>query len=388
MPTQLTEIIFSTMADGFFPTFPANWVKASPDTTRILGGYFTRSGTTAAAAKYTIPFATSEIEVSQLLLPSGVNSSSESGVQFLDSSNNGYALLFITSGSNFIVRVKLIVNYVYSTELFTNTFVASGNHGKPIKLRRNRSTGVMSVWLDSAQLGTNFTNNTYDPTFGSVTSMGGNVRSITLTDLAAYAVDSFNGANDIERGQQDVVFATTGLGAITSITTNRTGITFSGIDNTAKTADASDYTEGGLAQVLPISFISTFSDGTNTAQITKTLTIKSTESSIVTANMITSSTDFIGKLISDAGYSVSDGGQIVWPTTTDFTINSDGSYSYDGAGDLELSFWYITPDTGRSYGFNATFAENGDAPSEGSDITMAGITAVGITMTGITAVGL
>lgn len=366
MPTQLTEIIFNSIPDGFFPTFPPNWVKKTPDTTRILGGNFLRSGSTEAAVKYNIPFATSEIEVSMLALASGTSSSAEAGVQFLDASNNGYVLICVTSGSNFIVRVKTVNNWVYGTQLFTNTFVAAGNHDKPLRLRRNRATGQMNVWLDTVQLGSSFTDNTYDPTYGSVTSMGGSVRSITLTDLSEYAVNSFNSSDDIERGQQDITYTTTGFSVISAITSDQSGVTFSGINDSTGdgTVDISDYVEGGLYPLLPATVINTFSDGLgNTAQITKTLAIKSTDSSVITSGMVTINDSWLGYLLDQAGRSVADGGQIIWPTSSGVTFGADGSINNPSGTEVTVNIWYRDPANGRMYNYDLTVTSTGEIVS-------------------------
>jgi hypothetical protein len=361
---QIAQIVFNTIPDGFFPAAPAGWGKPTADTTRILSGYFVRGGSTPAVFRFNTAFATNEMEVSIRLPPTlpvaSLTLTSRAGGQFIDSSGNGYAMYYRLSGSNIVASVNLVVAYVPSTELFTNTFLQTGNLGKELRFRRNRTTGVMQVVLDTTQLGSDITSTVYDPTYGATSAIetGGGVHTITLTDLSVYLVNSFNGGSSIERGQQNVVYDTT-FATITSITSNTAGVTVTGISDTAGdgNADISDFTEGGLYPVLPASVIYTFGDGTNTAQITKSLVIKSTESSVLTVGLVTANDTFFGYHMLAAGRSVADGCQMVWPTTAGFTLNANGSFT--AAGPVTIPVWYRDVANGRVYEFVTTFTTEG-----------------------------
>lgn len=392
MPTQIAQIVFNTIPDQFFPAAPAGWVKPSTDSTRILSGYFARGSTTPAIFRYNTPFSTNEIEAAVRLPPSlpvaSLTLVGRGGGAFLDTTGNGYAMFCRVSGSNFIISVNLIVAYIYTTELFTTTITTAANLGKTAQFQRNTTTGVMKVFVDAVQLGSNFTDNIYSPTYGAAlaTESGSGVHTITLTDLASYSIVSFNGANDIERGQQNVVFDTNGFTTITSITTNQSGLTVGGTvvgDGDGHT-DISDFVEGGLYPALPVSVIYTFSDGTNTAQITKTLAKKSTDTLVSLLGAITINDEFFPYHMLNAGRSVADGCQMTHQTTAGFTLNADGSFTADA--EVTMPIWYRDVDNGRMYEFNATFTPNGSIVIEG--LTAEGLTAVGVTARGLTAVGL
>lgn len=380
----------------FIDAFPVNANPANPPigfirpaaltAPQVFNGFFSRS-TNATAWIWNTPFASGLMDVGFHLPvdPIGANAGRGCAIMADPETGNGYAVSWHTAGLDVIIRSWLLTAWALSTQLSTATFTRSGFGNAFIAMSRNNTTGAMTIYRNATQLNS-YTDTTYAPNYGGVyvPNENGLVRSIVITDLASVVVDSFNGGDDVERGQTGVPYSTTGLSAVTSITTNTPGITVSNISDTegAGTCDVSGFVEAGLCPVFPRSVIFNLTGPEGSANITKTLKILPTESSVITSGLITLNNTFMGFHIAANGRSVADGGQFVWPTTPLFTLNGDGTWSYGAVGTIEIPVKYTDPANGRGYLFTATFGDGGIvlgpvmAPTASATVSV-GDTAVG-----------
>lgn len=186
-------------------------------------------------------------------------------------------------------------------------------------------------------------------------------------DTPYTVVNSFNGGNDIARGQQDVIYATTGFSTITSITTNQAGITVSGINDTAGdgNVDISDYSEGGEYPILPASVVFTFSGASLSNTITKTVTIKSGETSVLTSSVITNDNTYFGYWLNSFGRSTANGGQLVYSQGVNnagepVAISVDATLKIIADEACSFNSWYRDPGNGRTYFYTTTINGGGE----------------------------
>lgn len=294
------------------PAFPANYTLGG-GAAKILASKF---GSVASSVNAVILDDTvltgNEISAECVL---GTVASSAQGVCLCTPTGTGYQALFNNSN----VRIYTMTNFVLGAQVGSAiVFVATTGH--KAQLKRNNTTGVMEV--STAPVADAFISR------GSVTQANANtdwragcfvrdsaaIPSMTSRYTPAQTVDSFNSASDIQVGQQDVVYATTGFSAVTSITTNRTGVSFSGISDTTGdgNADISDRVTGNAFPNLPVSVTYTFVNGSDTATVTKNLVKKTTESVVTFNNMVLTDNTFLGAELVRLGLSTADGNRGWW----------------------------------------------------------------------------
>lgn len=358
---------FNTLAAAN-PTAPvANWLKPTPASPAqiILDGAFKvfglSSGTPAAMWYYQDTLNAQKI--SSEITVGNVASRNGAGAILIEGANgNGYGLVTAGFGAS-VELVKYVAAVRDVTPLLSVTTALVTNTTK-LKLEYESATDTLRLFKNGVQIGTNVVDSTYSPVYGGVAARDGRVKSVDIAQ-EGILVDSFNGASDIERGQQNVTYTTTGFSSVTSITTNTAGVTVSGISDTAGdgNCDISDYIEAGLYPTLPASVIYTFGDGTNTAEITKTLTVKSTDTSIVTVGMVAINDSWLGYLLEQAGRSIVDGGQIIWPTSSGVTFGADGSINNPSGTEVTVNIWYRDPANGRMYNYDLTVTSTGEIVS-------------------------
>lgn len=359
MATQLLEFYFNTLSDANPAPVPSGFaLTTGAGNGRILSGFFQRSSGTSIW-RYSTPFLSNEMEASFRLADSLSGNSSLAGITFVTASGNGYMCSYVVLGVQLTVAIYVVTaSVIAATPLATSTFSNTGLAGTWVEFYRNKATGVMNVYVNDVFRIT-ATDVTYSPDAAGPISAGATVRAIRLIDLADNYINSFNSTNDIIRGQENVAYLTTGFSDITAVTSDKPGLTVGNIvdDTTGDgTVSISDFVEGGLYPALPSTVVYTFSDGTLTSQVTKTLTKKSTETSVNTVGLITINDNFLGYHFLAAGRSIADGCQIFYPTTAGFVINADGSFSTPEI--LTLPIWYRDVTNGRMYEFNITFTMN------------------------------
>lgn len=188
------------------------------------------------------------------------------------------------------------------------------------------------------------------------------VGSPALDDDTPYRfVDGFNGGSNIVRGQQSVSYATTGFASITAINSNQAGISVTGITDSSGdgTSNVSDYVEGGLYPLLPTSVQFQFTDGANTASITKTVSLKPGEVSTITAGSVTDDITFIPYWLSSFGRSTANGGQyVVTPGPQNAQVDATGKVVADAATTFQM--WYRDPGNNRMYEYLVTVNGGGE----------------------------
>lgn len=178
-----------------------------------------------------------------------------------------------------------------------------------------------------------------------------------------YVVDSFNASDDIKAGQTGVPYTTTGFTSVTSITTNQAGVTVGGIADSSGdgTANVSGFVEGGQYPILPASVTYTFSDGTNSAPITKTLTVPAGWEQVAFVNATPFNNRVFAWHLQQAGISIADGTRVISPITPGFSFLPNGDTDSDAL--RTVTAWVRDVSTGTMSQWNVTIDEGGEVVS-------------------------
>jgi hypothetical protein len=207
------------------------------------------------------------------------------------------------------------------------------------------------------------------------------------------AVTSINGGNPVTVGQSNVVIAHTGFtGAVTSVTTNRAGVTATIVsgDASSTTINLSGWTEGAQYPVAPINVTYTLTRGAESASGTQSLIRPANYAQVTFVGAITDDVNQIGYGLAQAGHVV-EGGAFYYRTdqVPTLTVNADTSWTSDPAGGtFDAVFIPVSGATsGRAYLFDITLL-NGEIVSIVGGLTSVGATSIGLTSSGLTSVGL
>lgn len=286
---------------------------------------------------------------------------------FLYNSISGIGVQLFSANTT-TLSLQVFTNGVMTTATSLHTITVAAMSGAySFGLRYTKSLSQIQITLNGVDVGVPYATTISNVRGGCSafsTNFNRGVSRLTVVHTPSYSVDTFNAGNDIERGQQNVDYTTSGFSSITTITSNISGVNVTGVNDTLGdgNADVSDYVEAGLYPLLPSSVIYTFGDGTNTATITKALIKKSTDTALLSLGLITVNDSFFGYHMLAAGRSVADGCQMVFPTTPGFTLNNDGSFNYIPVGsetEVTVPIWYRDVADGRSYEFITTFTYDG-----------------------------
>ena len=201
------------------------------------------------------------------------------------------------------------------------------------------------------------------------------------------AVTSINGGNPVTVGQSNVVIAHTGFtGAVTSVTTNRSGVTcaITAGDASSTTVTVSGWVEGGAYPVVDNTVTFTCTRGAESASATQTLTKPANYAQVAFSGAIIDDQNLIGYHLNAAGHTVN-GGTFYYRTNqvSTLTVNADTSWTCDPAGGT-FSATFIPSSgatSGNAYLFDITLLN-------GSIVSVKGLTSVGLTSTGLTQIGL
>jgi len=223
---------------------------------------------------------------------------------------------------------------------------------------------------------------------GGVVRGSGRMRAIEVEYTAAQSVASINGGNDIEVGEAGIPAVLGGFtGAITSITTDQTGMTVSGITGTtnAPIFNLSNWTEAGDYPELPVSTQFTFNYSAESASGSETVTYPAGWVKQTFSGAIIDNDRYFGYIFNDAGHTV-DGSVLYYdPAPIDgLVINPDTSWDPIANGGT-FDAWLRATD-GKMYYFELTIQEDGTATGRG--LTSVGLTSIGLTSSGLTSVGL
>jgi len=197
----------------------------------------------------------------------GVDNTNSCGPALLDSSNNGYVAL-TSSGTGNTRLFRVVASQLGAQVGASVTQTHADNQVREI---RWATGGTISLWNGSTQIGTNFSDTTYTPTYAATLSRGGRIRSMTSQYESAFSIDTLT--DPLVPGAA-VTGTQTGFsdGAITA---NFGGLTIAGtVSGVNITGTLSNFAEGGLCPLLPAAAVSgTFTQGANTASITRPISV-------------------------------------------------------------------------------------------------------------------
>jgi len=186
-------------------------------------------------------------------------------------------------------------------------------------------------------------------------------------------------------------FTTSGLTGITSITTDKAGVTVSGI--TADTsATISPWVDGALYPMVPCDLSLTFDDGSASAVASTTLEADATFTDVEALNPITSNSNTIGGAIKLATGRIVSSGDVMYHTVpvgmSDLVVLPRTDFSTTNAGSFDLWLWVSGgADAGKMYYYRVTITDGGGVVVSGG-LTSAGLTSSGFTSSGLTSPGL
>ena len=191
-------------------------------------------------------------------------------------------------------------------------------------------------------------------------------------------------------------FTKSGMGDITAITTNRAGVTVSGISNTSATL--SGWVNAGLYPELPSTVQFTFGDGTLTALANSNITAPTgyTKVSAVSPEL-SDTTYFAAAVLAQTSRTIVTGDRVYHSAFTKagggidafFSMRDDTWLSCDALGGTFTAWLWVSAgaDAGKMYEYNVTVAAGGGITVTGG-LTSIGLTSSGLTSSGLTSSGL
>jgi hypothetical protein len=313
----------------------------------------------------------------------GVTNGSSNGPALLDASDNGYVAL--TSDGTGNTRLFKVVNSQLGAQVGSS--ITQTHADNQVREIRWETGGVISLWVNGSQIGSNFNDTSYTPIYAAAISRLGLLRNMESEFTAAQTITSINSGNPITVGQTGVVIAHTGFtGAVTSVTTNRSGVTcaITAGDASSTTVTVSGWVEGGAYPVVDNTVTFTCTRGAESASATQTLTKPANYAQVTFSGAITDDPNLIGYHLAANGHTVN-GGTFYYRTNqvSTLTVNADTSWTSDPAGGT-FSATFIPSSgatSGNAYLFDITLLN-------GSIVSVKGLTSVGLTSTGLTQIGL
>jgi hypothetical protein len=321
--------------------------------------------------------------VRSAFVTTGLTNGSAVGPALLDAGNDGYVAL--TSDGTGNTRLFRVVDSQLGSQIGSSiTKIHADNQVREIRWEIG---GIISLWDGATQIGSNFSDTTYTPTYAAALTRGGNLRSMASYYEAAQTITSINSGSPITVGQTGVPFLHTGFtGALDSVTTNRSGVTcaITAGDANSTTVTVSGWVEGGDYPVVDNTVTFTCTRGAESASATQTLTKPANYAQVTFSGAITDDPNLIGYHLAANGHTVN-GGTFYYRTNqvVTLTVNADTSWTCDPAGGT-FSATFIPSagaTSGNAYLFDITLLN-------GSIVSVQGLTSVGLTSTGLTQIGL
>lgn len=351
------------------------------DNGRLFGGAFVTVTSNTAA----IIYQTAPATIGRCSTVAGSAGSGSAGPCWLDENGDGYKIL--VRGSD-IRAFKVTGTNTGLTLLTGGTYTGATAINDVIELTANKSTGEMQI-RQNGILRLTVTDTTHiakDLRLGFF-SRAGTLKSFTVYDVSA--ITGINGGSPIVNGQAAIPFTSDGFGSITSITTNRTGVTCSNIVNSgggAGTFDLSDMVDGVAYPILPTTVTYTFSDGTNTGTIIEDLELEPgwEQVSLVAAYPLNDRM-FVWHL-DQAGISIDDGTIIYSPIIAGFAFLPNGDSESDAERTVPAKVRDIV--TGLISEWTVTINEAGEVVSADRGLSVAGLSEAGLSVRGLSVTGL
>ena len=312
------------------------------------------------------------------------------GAAIVDASGNGYMVTNTSTASQLKV-FKVVASQSSGSALAT--YSSPMTTGQKIKLVRTVSTDLYEIYINGSLIGSYTPSpNIYNPIYGACVSQYGSIRQVDLYYSPAQTVTSINGGNPFTASQTTSSAVTTGFtGLPSSITSNVTGLTFSGIGGTTNspTFTKSVRTDGAVYPKDGVTATVTFTNGAESASTTISCNKNADETEVVVASPINDDiTCLFGAIFAATGRSAANDDEVyhtVPAGMSDLVINPDGTMEVTNAGTFDCWVWTLA--TGVNYYYSVTITESGGVVINGG-LTSSGLTSIGLTRVGLTSSGL
>ena len=327
----------------------------------------------------------------------GITNGNSVGPALIDSSNNGYvALTSDVSGNTRLFRV--VASQLGAQVGSSVTFTHADNQLREL---RWETGGVISMWSNGVQIGSNFNDTTYTPIYAAALSRGGRLRDMASYYLAAQSIDTFTdpiipgaAASGTQTGFAD--------GAITA---DFGGIAFTGtVSGSSLSGSVSSFVDGGLCPLLPAASVSgTFTQGGNTASLTRAVSVPTGLQELrdgggTPANfsgIVLGDPKYIGQSFADAGNPLTTLDRSYVDPSYGLTIDQDGrvrlnatDHPTDPVPSLPYTttLWIRRGSDGKAYSHTLTIDEEGNVSAGG--LSVAGLSNSGLSNAGLSVSGL
>jgi len=181
-------------------------------------------------------------------------------------------------------------------------------------------------------------------------------------------------------------YTQSGMGTLSGITTNKTGVTVSSV--TASSAVLSGWTEGGLYPDLPSAVQFEFTGSTGSALKSSNISAPAGYTKLTIASPLFIANTLPAVILAVTGRTIVAGDVFQHTTYGDLVITDDGDWEATGSGSFDL--WLRVAagaDAGKMYQYTVTITESGAVVVTGG-LTSSGLTSSGLTRVGLTSSGL
>lgn len=387
------NIDFTALSDVNPYVPPPDWLSVGQVQARILGNVFV--STAASNAVYIYDRTPTGLLTSSIVL--GSLGSDSLGIAFCSSAGTGYQLLLRSYDARlFKVVAGVLGSQVGST--YTGTFALND----VVLGTLNTATGGFVFSKNGTQFRT-FTDTTYSTGLRAgihSRSITAPIKSVTVSDYLLQSVTSINSGSPFTASQTSSSAVTIGFSGLpATITSNVTGLTFSGIGGTTNAptftksvrADGAVYPKDGVTATV------TFTSGAESASTTIACNKNADETAVIVASPINDDiTCLFGAIFAQTGRSAANGDEVYHAIPPEMLTNGtdtilpadaiqpDGTMQFYNTGTFPC--WVWTAATGVNYYYSVTITESGEVIING--LTSSGLTSSGLTRQGLTSSGL
>lgn len=309
----------------------------------------------------------------------GATNGTRTGPALVDGSGNGYVMLSSDGSNNATSFFKIVDGQLGSQIGETIAYPHATGQSRDIR----RSGNTYTAWVNGVQIGGDYVDSSYDPTYAAMVSRGAYIRSLTSEYTPSRTVDSIT--DPIALGSA-ISVGLTGYTAPTSVTgggMSATGLSFAAGTLTATWPALSESLAPTVA--LPATGVTiTVTESDGSATITANINLPSGH--IATAFL---------SAIDDPRYlggniALSDGWRAYYESNQagvgDIEIQSDGRIIADNPGTFTMHLHKFGGDNSITQ-YSITINEAGEVVEVGG-LTARDLTMTGLAMRGLTMIGL
>jgi len=317
-----------------------------------------------------------------------------------DSTATGSANFYLNSISNTASRgnsLLIDLTRIMSGAMYSNAYLDyfGGKVGRIAFWPSLLSNADITICLDNAQTPAACSVPPQDYWIAISNDIATNGSNATVRTGATYDSDTLLAAtidpitDPIEAGG-NLSFTATGLGTVTSITTNISAITAGLITGTGSSGGAtiSGWVDGSPYPDLPAAIIFTFSDGVVVPTKASNVAMPSGFVRQQFTEWTVDDPSFLGNLFDADGFDVV-GAQFFYIPYSDLVIGADTKIDVSTAGTI---VGWLRPSTGFGAGnmhqYTIDVTESGAVVVSGGGLTSSGLTSPGFTSSGLTSTGL